>query len=265
MLTKSTSSISFDKIEDLFRNRLVDLLARSVLDRDELLHWHTSATAIQKAIYRIDSYYETHRTLFVPEEQPMWALVESNIRASNGSTCFSVWKSFSELRDYGQVESRIHDFDIINPRELVRIVGLKSSDVRIARSLIWSYRSVPPKPVLDFWSSFDECGELTEDLADISEDGQDWNFNFWLYSYMAQGDVTRSVVAASETLRLKLSALEDAYMKLPTLERARYKEVMRHTLRNGRGALRNSGIVFTRVAHDLVRRYDEQGSLEVVA
>jgi len=69
----------------------------------------------------------------------MWELVQSRIRESNASSSFSVWKSFSELRQYGQVETRIHAFDLIDAREFGWIAGLKTADVRIARALIWSY------------------------------------------------------------------------------------------------------------------------------
>src|SRR5258706_185727 len=103
----------------------------------------------------------------------MWELVQSRIRESNASSSFSVWKSFSELRRYGQVEARIHAFDLIDPREFAWIASLKTADVRMARALIWSYLCTPPQSVLNFWMTFDECGELIEDLDDVAEDGRD--------------------------------------------------------------------------------------------
>jgi hypothetical protein len=265
MPSKLIPSIHSEKTEELFRNRLVDLLARKVLDGDEYSHWRLSASAIQEAIYRIDTYYESHRTLSIPMEQPMWELVELRIRESNGFSCFSVWKSFSELRQYAHVEARIHSFDMIDSRELANIVSLKASDVRIARALIWSYGATPPQSVLKFWASFDECGELIEDLADITEDGKDWNFNFWLYSYMAEGDVARSIIGASHTLRRKLAALEDAYMKLPDVDRTRFANILQETLRAGGRTLGQCGIVFDRVAHGRVLRYGEEGVLKAIA
>lgn len=247
-----------EKTSELFRARLVNPLANALLGKNEFSDWLSSAMAIQDAIYRIDSYYESHRALSLPSEQPMWELVESRIRESNGSSGFLVWKSFSELRRYGQIEARIHAFDVIDQREFSDIASLKTADVRIARALIWSYLAVPSRSVLNFWMAFDECGELIEDLADITEDGRDWNFNFWLYSYMAKGDVTRSLTGASRTLRQKLAALEEAYMKLPNFDRDRFAGVLRRTLTAGAVTLRYSGIVFELLAHGRVLRYGEE-------
>lgn len=257
-------SICSQKTKELFRSRRVELLAKSVLDEDEYSHWRSSAARIQEGIYALDTYYESHRTLSISAEQPMWELVGAKIRESNGSFCFSVWKSFSELRQYSQVEGRIHSFDIIDAREFSHIVSLKTSDVQIARALIWSYLAAP-RSVLDFWASFDECGELIEDLTDIAEDGKDWNFNFWLYSYMAQGDVAQSIIGASHTLRSKLYALEDSYLRLPDVERARYATVVRRALRAGARTLQQCGVVFNLVANGLILRYGEQRGLDAVA
>ena len=136
-------------------------------------------------------------------------------------------------------------------------MSLKSSDVAIARALIWSYGRTPARGVLDFWSCFDQCGELIEDLADITEDGRDWNFNFLLYSYMAKRDVGWSIIGASQTLRRKLLALEDAYMRLPDAERRMFASVLRHTLQVGKGTLEECGIVFDVVANGRVLPYGE--------
>jgi hypothetical protein len=266
MPSKLIQSVHSKKIEDLFRNRLVNPLAQEVLDADEYSHWRLSAAAIQEAIYKIDTYYESYRTLYVSTEQPMWESVESRIKESNGHSSFSMWKSFSELRQYGLLEARIHAFDIIDPREFNQIVSLKSSDVAIARALIWSYAHTPPRSVLNFWSCFDQCGELIEDLADVTEDGRDWNFNFWLYSYMAKRGVGESIIGASQTLRQKLSALEDAYMRLPHADRDRCASVMQQTLRAGRRTINQCGIVFELVAHGTILQYDqEQDVLDGVA
>jgi len=263
---ESIPSFRSEKIEELFRNRLVHLLARSVLDGNDYTHWLSSAAEIQEAIYRIDTYYEANGSLSMPAEQPMWGLVETRIRESNGSSCFSVWKRFSELRQYSHIESRIHAFDMIDPREFAHIVSLKAADVQIARALIWSYGTAPPQSVLDFWACFDQCGELIEDLADINEDGGDWNFNFWLYSYMAEGDVARSVIASSQILSRKLSALEEAHMNLPTVEGIRCAEVVQKTLRAGRRALSQCGMVFDLVGRGTILRYGEEpGMLGAIA
>jgi hypothetical protein len=254
------------KTDELFHVRLVDPLAQAVLDPNEYHHWLSSAIAIQDAIYQIDSYYESHRTLSLPNEQPMWECVDSRIRGSNGSSSFAVWRSFSDLRRYGQVEARIHSFDLIDAREFADIASLKTADVRIARALIWSYLATPSQSLVDFWTTFDECGELIEDLADIKEDGRDWNFNFWLYTYMAKGNVTQSLIGASQTLRNRLAALEEAYSKLPNVDRDACGGALRQTLRAGAATLKNSGIVFDRLAHGSVWRYgQEREALNVVA
>lgn len=255
-----------EKTNELFGRRLVDPLAQALLDKDKYLHWLSSATAIQNAIYRIDSYYESHQALSYSSEQPMWELVQSRIRESNASSSFSVWKSFSELRRYGQVEARIHAFDLIDPREFAWIASLKTADVRMARALIWSYLRTPPQSVLNFWMNFDECGELIEDLGDIAEDGRDWNFNFWLYSYMAEGNVAKSLLGASRTLGQKLAALEETYRRLPNVERDRCAGALRQTLRAGAAALRRCGIVVDLLAQGMVLRYgEEQDALEAAA
>lgn len=253
------------KIDALFQGRQVEQLALAVLDKDQYVHWRISATAIQDAIYSIDSYYESHETLSVPTERPMWDAVESRIRASNGSDNFTVWHSFEGLRQYGRIESRIHVFEQIDPRELSHIAGLKASDVRIARELIWSYGTSVSQSVLDFWASYDECGELIEDLADVKEDGRDWNFNFWLYSYMAGGSVTRSIVGASQALRRKLAALEAAYLMLPDAARYNYAGVMKATLRAGQNTLQQAGTVYDLIAQGRIWRYGEHGLIEAAA
>lgn len=253
------------KIDALFNGRLVEQLALAVLNNDQYMHWRMSAMAIQEDIYNIDSYYESHGTLSAPVEQPMWAAVESRIRESNGSGNIIVWRSFEALRQYGQIESRIHAFDQIDPRELSHIAGLKASDVRIARALIWSYGTAVSQSVLDFWASYDECGELIEDLADVVEDGRDWNFNFWLYSYMAGGNVARSIDGASQALGAKLASLEAVYLMLPDTVRYKYADVVKTTLRAGRKTLRQSGTVYDLIAQGGIWRYGEHHLIETAA
>jgi len=255
-----------EKTGVLFRSRLVDQLAQALLDRDQYSHWFSSATAIQDAIYRIDSYYESNHALLFSHEQPLWESVQLKIRESNGCLSFSVWKDFSDLRRYGKVEARIHEFDLIDPREFGDIARLKTSDVRISRALIWSYLANPPQSVLNFWNTFDECGELIEDLADIHEDGRDWNFNFWLYSYMATGEVSRSHATTSRTLRQKLATLEGAYAKLPNAHRRRCAGPFHQTLTAGAKALRECGIVFDLLTGGRIIHFgDEKRVLEVAA
>jgi hypothetical protein len=253
------------KTKHLFEQRHVSLLARSALDIDSYSHWLSTVTAIQDSIYCVDAYYESNRTLSFSDEWPLWELIRSEIRKSNGSASFSVWSDFSDLRRYGGVEARIHEFDLIDPREFGDIVRLKASDVRMARGLIWSYVGTPHRAVLEFWNTFDECGELIEDLADITEDGKDWNFNFWLYSFMAEGDVQRSHAITSATLRRKLAALEESYANLPSEQQDRCANVFKQTLTAGCLTLKNCGIVDNVVKTGRVIRFSEANNLLAVA
>src|SRR5689334_9248338 len=100
MQSELVSSTHFEKTKELFGTRLIDLLAQALLDAGEYVHWRSSARAIQEAIYKIDTYYESHGALSAPAEQLMWKTVESRIKESNGSSCFSVWKSYSQLQQY---------------------------------------------------------------------------------------------------------------------------------------------------------------------
>lgn len=246
------------KTERLFHHRFVTLLARSVLDRDQCVEWWRSAVSIQHAIYSIDAYYELNPTVSAAAERPFWRSIESAIRRSNGGAMFSVWKRLSDLRRYATVEARIHAFDVIDVREFEGIASLKASDVGIARELVWSYGERPARSVYDFWRCLDECAELIEDVADIPEDGRDWNFNFWLYSYLATGNAARSVRGASHALVRRLATLEDAYRGLPLAPRYSFANVFRQTLAAGRSALDQCDVVFTEVASGRLLQYGTQ-------
>lgn len=246
-----------DKISSLFRDRGVIRLAEATLAPDEYAHWHATAVDIQTKIYDIDTYYESSTEISVAFQKSLWTSVVSAVTASHGAVDYVVWQSFSDLREYADVELRIHAYDSIDPREFGRIVMLKCSDVAIARALICCYNRRAGRSTREFWSCFDQCGELIEDLADVAEDGRDWNFNFWLYSYMADRGASSAPEGASATLKRKLSALEEAYAKLPCGERQRLEGVLRDMLRAGLRTLREFPRVYRVIASGAVKRYWE--------
>ena len=93
--------------------------------------------------------------------------------------------------------------------------------------------------LLRYWEIYDEAWELIEDLVDIGEDGRDWNFNFWLYTFMAGGSGSAGVIGAANVLVRKLRALECSYSDLSTSQRASFAPSFRRTLTSGEWAMRN--------------------------
>jgi hypothetical protein len=200
---------------DLFAKRRVISVAQSHLAPDEYTEWLKRALSLQIRIYAIDLYYEVHKTLNAFEEKPLWSDVESYLRSERRTNDDLLWQAYNDLHSYADVETRIHEFDEIDPREFASIAHLKCCDVRMARALIWTFKPCIDANVLRYWEIYDQCWELIEDVLDIKEDGTDWNFNFWLYRYMSGEEVTSGIDAASQTLWRKVSELETALKALP--------------------------------------------------
>jgi len=205
----------YEKSLRLFSQRGVLELGRHVLRVERANTWLQHILSIQEAIYRIDDYFEDNKELSYQALKRMWNDVETAISEADVLPIEHCWTSFCRLRLYESTEKRIHEGDLIDPREYQQIVSLKVSDVAIARSLIWSYAGyTPSNQDYRFWSIFDECGELIEDLQDLAEDVACWNFNFWLYTYMAGGPLISGALSAEDTLRQRLHQLELAYSQL---------------------------------------------------
>jgi len=195
--------------------RYVFSAARRELAADAFSAWRQEVVAVQNEIYRIDGYYEQHTRIETAREAPMWCAVEDLLRSGVGGENARVFSALADLRRYADVERRIHVMDLIDAREFETILTLKCADVRIARTLISSYAGRTPEIAeLTFWSCYDECWELIEDLQDLDEDGHDWNFNFWLYLFMSKQPARAGVEAAAELLRRKLVALQDIYQRM---------------------------------------------------
>jgi hypothetical protein len=204
------------KSYDLFSKRGVLGLAQSSLSPEEYEEWLVRALSLQLTIYGLDLYYEGRATLRSAEESPLWDRVAHELRRERHNRDDLLWAGFADLQSYADVETRIHQFDSIDLREFGSIVSLKCADVRMARGLIWTFSCAPEPRLLRYWEIYDQCWELIEDVLDIQEDGADWNFNFWLYSFMAGNDAMDGVVASSRALSLKLTELEEAYSRLPS-------------------------------------------------
>jgi hypothetical protein len=86
---------------------------------------------------------------------------------------------------------------------------------------------------------YDEAWELIEDLVDLGEDGLDWNFNFWLYGYMAGVAGEWGASGAAPVLVRKLRSLVDAYSDLSADMRSSLGVGFRRTLDAGNWAFRN--------------------------
>ena len=199
----------------LFEKRGVYSLARLVLCPEKFNLWLKHALKVQTAIYVVDNHFENTEHILSLDLCHMWNEVENALSSGEMKPIDRCWSSLKKLRDYEKIEQRIHEKDVINPREYERIVSLKTSDVSISRALIWSYKTCMSNgQEQDYWSLFDECGELIEDIQDLSEDGTDWNFNFWLYTFMAGSSVLPGAFAACKILQKKLCELEIAYSKL---------------------------------------------------
>lgn len=170
---------------ELFRNRHVLSLAEKLLPPDSIHEWLAHALSVQLCIYDIDHYFEHTEALSVNRLSLMWETVERVLSRAPGRPNETSWLALARLRRYETMEKRIHATDKIDPREYHQLVSCKISDVAIARALIWSYgKSQRSRREIEFWKKYDEAGEVIEDILDIYEDGNDWNFNFWLYPYM---------------------------------------------------------------------------------
>lgn len=204
------------KSYDLFAKRSVLGLAQFWLSPEEYEEWLARALSLQLTIYGLDLYYEGRATLRSAEEGPLWERVEHELRRERRNHDDLLWAGFADLQSYADVETRIHQFDSIDLREFASIARLKCADVRMARGLIWTFSGPAEPRLLRYWEIYDQCWELIEDVLDIKEDGADWNFNFWLYSFMAGNDPMAGVTASCRVLWLKVAELEEAYSRLPS-------------------------------------------------
>lgn len=252
-------SRSFDKTLALFQGRLVLSLARMHLDPDAFAEWFRHACSVQQAIYDIDHYYERSACIEIGLEAPLWSDVERHLRMGTATPGMTVWSAFQDLRRYADAERRLHALDVIDPREFERLLLLKCSDVRIARALIWSYGGHMPVPSeCHFWSVYDQCWELIEDLQDLHEDGRDWNFNFWLYSFMAGQSAEEGIGAATELLKRKVSELQAAYCRLPSASVYRYRGSLDATVLAANTAAHQHGLVLAFIAAGRAIRFADR-------
>jgi hypothetical protein len=249
------------KAAALLNQRRVIPLGQRELDQEVLFEWWRAAVTIQAAIYRIDRYYEVSALIVPTAEIPMWREVERHLCGNDGRGSAGVWSAFEDLKHYADTERRLHAFDPIDVREFETILILKCSDVRLARALFWAYYGRPLGPYeTAFWSAHDECWELIEDLVDLKEDGADWNFNFWLYPFMAGHSGIAGVQAVSALLERKLSQLQDIFRCVPTTSRVMCQEPLARTLRAARRAESLRGTVFTTISTGRVVRFDDRAN-----
>ncbi len=214
----------------LLKQRGVIGTAQSELEPGAFEDWLNAALIIQSSIYMIDSLYENETTIDTIIEKPMWKKVLQNISESEGSHNCDIGIAFEDLQRYADAERRIHAFDLIDSREFESILTLKCSDVRISRSLIWNYSKCNiGKRERNFWSVHDQCWELIEDLQDISEDGKDWNFNFWLYTFMAGHSANDGIRVVEQLLEFKAIILENIFISLPNSINPIYKIALEST------------------------------------
>lgn len=226
------------KIDLLFRDRHVEQLAKGLLAPDAYEDWAATARAIQRAIYDIDQFYEASVRVESDSESPYWCRIREAISASSVENSSDlVWKHFSDLEQYAHVERRTHELDLLCESEFERITLLKCADVAIARGLIWGYLQNPPSAVTEYWSLFDRCGELIEDIQDLNEDLFDWNFNFWLYSRKAGLSAHKSIGASRRALLLLLTELEQAFGAVPDAMRDNVKIITDRMLSRGKSVL----------------------------
>jgi hypothetical protein len=247
------------KSYDLFQKRRVLELAKSHLSPEAYDEWLARTLSVQLSIYGLDLYYEQCATLCPGEERPLWQQLENELNLDRHPSNEFLWAGFADLQAYAEVESRLHQFEAVDIREFAAVAQLKCADVRMARGFIWSYGSRPSNSrILRYWNLYDQCWELIEDILDIGEDGTDWNFNFWLYSFMAGGDPVASVMASCRVLWMKLAQLEDAYYRLPTEHLSVMAGSFRATSFATTLAKRCQRRVLSAISHGKVLRFGEQ-------
>jgi hypothetical protein len=250
------------KARALLAERGVIALAREVLDVDEFAEWSEHAVGIQTAIYRLDHHYEVSKAIEWREEAPLWRDVQVRLAQVPGDSS-DMWAAFKNLRDYADAERRIHCFDPIDLREFEGILQQKCADVRIARSLVWTFghRSVSRLEIA-FWNIYDQCWEIIEDLVDIKEDGQDWNFNFWLYAPMAHLRTRIKIESVQDLLGRRLSDLEHVKRRLPVCAFAKCQPAFEATLQAVVAMGDPVGHVFSAIASGRVLRFGDDSALE---
>lgn len=258
-ITVAAVSHTYLKAVALFEQRRIGCFAAAYLEKDVHEQWRRHAIALQAAIYSLDSYYEGTPTIEPLQTRPLWQQVELLLPHGPLHTDL-VLEGFDDLRRYASAEDRIHAFDTIDHRECPSILQHKCADVRMARSLVWHFAALGPRSSASvfFWQRFDECRELIEDLQDLHEDGRDWNFNFWLYWYMAGLDIERGLTYITGILRRKLHDLESAYARLGSIEQALHWGDVKRTMRDGATTLRRSRSLRALLATGAVGRYGEQ-------
>ncbi len=252
-------SSALDKTLALFQARLVLPLARTQLDPNAFDEWFAHACSVQQAIYEIDHYYERSALIENDTEAALWKDVDRHVASGAAVPGALVFSALHDLRCYAEAELRLHVLDPIDPREFDTILRLKCSDVRMARGLIWSYgRHVPGVSECRFWSLYDQCWELIEDLEDLDEDGRDWNFNFWLYLFMSGRSAPIGVDSAARLLRRKLAELEDAGNRVPTGIRSLCQAALTRTLSAGEAAERLRGLALKAITNGHVVPFAQQ-------
>jgi hypothetical protein len=247
------------KAQALLMQRQVIPAADSELDPDAFAAWFREAVTIQEAIYRIDLYYEGSARIEAVTEAPLWSAVERLLCVGLAAASPHIWAALEDLRRYADAERRVHTMDPIDFREFGTILSLKCADVRIARTLIWSYtgRALGAAEIA-FWSLYDQCWELIEDFEDLDEDGKDWNFNFWLYPFRSGRSAIAGVESVAGLLRRKLVELRDVYQRLPSSAMPRYQGRLARTLSTAKTVERRRGRVFAAIAGGNVTPFAER-------
>jgi hypothetical protein len=231
---------ALQKTTDLFEDRFVLHGAQHHLSGSDYSAWFKDAVSIQLLIYELDFCYEQALVVDPTQEAPLWRLLADLLSHAPCSNRDLLLANLHDLKAYAVTEARIHAFDLIDPKEFDNIVRLKCADVRIARSSGWLYAGfVLNKSLLRYWEMYDEAWELIEDLVDLGEDGLDWNFNFWLYRYMADAAGECGAAGVAPVLARRLRSLVDAYSDLSADMRSSLGISFRRTLDAGNWAFRN--------------------------
>ncbi len=210
------------KIQALFQARGLCSVAASTLDEEAYDEWRWTAAEVQQRVYALDELFENNCVLPSVAENTFWRQLENASIPDRAIKLGVLANGVDSLRQYGEIERAIHDlnFDGCSVQEYGHIAKLKCADVRIARDLIDAYALVPQRSnrLRKFFEYYDSLMELVEDFADINEDREDWNFNFWLTPVRAGADPNVVVNNLITQLLRVASQLEESWGRLSSAD-----------------------------------------------
>ncbi len=216
-----TSTLLSKKIEILVYERDLGLLAKNILNADQLQEWISRVFLVQEEIYKLDFFYEGNCGLGSRSEFQLWNKLEATKLKLPSNFYEGFEEHIDQLKQYGKDEAEIRAFEVMDIESLDKVAIRKCTDVSLQRTmaLLSSDKITNVHLTGKFFQYYDAVMEIIEDFYDMKEDTHDWNLNMWL-TPIRQGAILEKTVFANLTACKKiLRELENVWIDLPSKEK----------------------------------------------